>query len=296
MTATRSRAVCYTPTFSGGKAGNRYGGTAARAAPDAARDAHRGLRDPAARARRAAQIPGNPLNDLLALGQGIGPDAGQGADRRSRRRRRSTPRRARSAAPGVQARAGHPGPRARRLARPTACGATSTLIGHQGTSGGFKVLRYVDTAGPRVRVLRHRAAVPAQRAQPQQPAASASPCSTWPTRRTRSRPTADRAPDALAARVAEPQPEARPARGGQRQPGDLPGPRLDLRRHAGLPPPGAAVRPRRWRASATRAASRPTARRSTRPAPRRESITAIDVTNPKDPHVALAGQRSSPTA
>ena len=42
-----------------------------------------------------------------------------------------------------------------------------TVIGKSGSTGGFRVHRYVDRSGPRVRLLRHDAAVPDQRAQPE---------------------------------------------------------------------------------------------------------------------------------
>ena len=175
---------------------------------------------------------------------------------------------ARAVRAGLEARAGHPGPRARRLRRPAACTATSTCVAHQGTSGGFKVLRYVDTPGHECAFYDTALLFPLNALKLDAQRRSASPCSTWPTRAPDADRDAHRAADALAARVAEPQPQARAARRRARQPVDLPGPRLDLRRPRGLPPPGAAVRPRRSRGSATRAASRPTARRSTRPAPR----------------------------
>ena len=95
--------------------------------------------------------------------------------------------------------------------------------------------------------------------------------------------------DALAARVAEPQPEARAARGGApatRRP--TPGSSRSTT-SARTAATRCCSRPSRSRGSATRAASRPTARRSTRPAPRCESITAIDVTDPKHPHAVWQG-------
>ncbi len=93
----------------------------------------------------AAQIPGNPLNDLFALGKGSG----------------QTPTPAvvqNPAAPPVTAvpRAvcdadskPEPGIQGRVPAGSAANGlwCNASLISHQGTSGGFKVLRYVDAAG-----------------------------------------------------------------------------------------------------------------------------------------------------
>ena len=54
----------------------------------------------------------------------------------------------------------------------------TSLVGHHGDSGGYKALRFIDKAGPRVRVLRHDAAVPDQRADAVRAARPASPCST----------------------------------------------------------------------------------------------------------------------
>ena len=295
MTATRSRAVCYTPTFSGGKAGNRYGGTAARAAPDAARDAHRGLRDPAARARRAGADPGQPAERPARARPGIGADAGQGARSSSRRRRRSSrcraPTAGRAPSPSRTSRAACPP-----APRPTACGATSALIAHQGTSGGFKIAALRRPRRPRVRLLRHRAALPAQRGQPQQPG----------HRRRRARHgrpgapeadrPADRDPDAHAARVAEPQHGARPARGGQRQPGDLPGPGLALRRAPGLPRTRCCSSPSCWPASATRAGSPQDGRTFYATGTATQSITAIDVSNEQGPACRSGRATSGSTA
>jgi len=93
----------------------------------------------------AAQIPGNPLNDLLALGKGEG-------DKPAAATIQNPP------APPVE-----PAPRAQcdanakpepdiqgRVPAGTATNGlwcNAELISHHGTSGGFKVLRYVDAAG-----------------------------------------------------------------------------------------------------------------------------------------------------
>ena len=117
-----------------------------------------------------------------------------------------------------------------------------TLIGHQGTSGGFKVYRYVDdrraTTAPSTTRRCCSRSTPFNLAGPSLGVAvldmsdPAHPVQT---------DTLTGAADALAARVAEPQPEARPAGRGQRQPGHRTRARLDLRRPQRLPPPGAAV-------------------------------------------------------
>ena len=122
--------------------------------------------------------------------------------------------------------------------RPVVQRLTGRPPGHRGRVQGLPLRRHPR---PRVRLLRHDADVPAQRAQPGRRVG----------RRGRARhvqPGAPRAnghthddPDALAARVTEPQPQARPAGRGQRQPHDGARVRLDLRRPRGLPPPRAAV-------------------------------------------------------
>src|SRR3954447_21425732 len=93
----------------------------------------------------AAQGPVGPLNDLLALGQG----GGQTPDK--------VPVQKPSAPPYAATPQGRCGPGSKpepgiqgRVPEGSAtqglwCNAT--LLGHQGTSGGFKVLRYTDTAG-----------------------------------------------------------------------------------------------------------------------------------------------------
>ena len=93
----------------------------------------------------AAQIPGNPLNDLLALGQGTGQTPAKAAVQTPDAPPVTAVPRAQCDAsskpePGVQGRV-------------PAGSATNglwcnvTLLSHQGTSGGFKTLRYVDAAG-----------------------------------------------------------------------------------------------------------------------------------------------------
>jgi hypothetical protein len=62
-----------------------------------------------------------------------------------------------------------------------------SLIAHQGTSGGFKTLRYVDPAGHECAYYDTALLYPLNAVNLNR--ASASSCSTCPTRRTRSRPT-----------------------------------------------------------------------------------------------------------
>ena len=209
-----------------------------------------------------------PLNDLLALGAGRRPEAGQG--RRSQRRAEPPLRRhaARAVRAGLEARAGHPGPRARRARPPSGLRCNVKLVGHQGTSGGFKVLRYIDTAGHECAFYDTALLFPI----------NAIKLDTTSRRRRRARHVgpgapgadrhADRAADALAARVAQPQPAGAgcsPRCSATRRPTRAWSRSTTSSRTAAT---RCCSRPRWSRGSATRAASRPTARPSTRPAPR----------------------------
>jgi LVIVD repeat len=86
-----------------------------------------------------------PLNDLLALGQGTGQQPAQVATvRRAEPPQVATPRA--QCGPGSTPEPGIQG----RVPAGSATGGLScsvSLVAHQGTSGGFKVLRYVDPAG-----------------------------------------------------------------------------------------------------------------------------------------------------
>jgi hypothetical protein len=93
----------------------------------------------------SAQLPGNPLNDLFALGQGSGQTPTQAAVQDPAAPPVEATPRAQCGAgakpePGIQGRV------------PAGSGQDGlwcnvTLLSHQGTSGGFKTLRYVDDAG-----------------------------------------------------------------------------------------------------------------------------------------------------
>jgi hypothetical protein len=91
------------------------------------------------------QMPGNPLNDLLALGEG----SGQTPDKAPIQ---ELPGPAMDAVPRAHCGAGSK-PEPDIQGRVPAGAATGglwcnvDLLAHQGTSGGFKVLRYVDPAG-----------------------------------------------------------------------------------------------------------------------------------------------------
>jgi hypothetical protein len=92
-----------------------------------------------------AQMPGNPLNDLLALGEG----SGQSPDKAPIQ---EPPVPSMDAVPRAHCGAGSK-PEPDIQGRVPAGAATDglwcnvSLLAHQGTSGGFKVLRYVDPAG-----------------------------------------------------------------------------------------------------------------------------------------------------
>jgi hypothetical protein len=93
----------------------------------------------------AAQLPGNPLNDLLALGEGEGQAP-------ARAELQKPPAPAVQAAPRAKCDAAsrpEPGVQGRVPAGAAEDGlwCNVSLVAHHGTSGGFKVLRYVDKAG-----------------------------------------------------------------------------------------------------------------------------------------------------
>jgi hypothetical protein len=93
----------------------------------------------------SAQIPGNPLNDLFALGQGSGQTPDKVAVQTPPAPKVEAVPRA-TCGPGAK-------PEPDVQGRVPAGSATDglwcnvKLLAHQGTSGGFKVLRYVDPAG-----------------------------------------------------------------------------------------------------------------------------------------------------
>src|SRR3954451_14905909 len=92
-----------------------------------------------------AQGPVGPINDLAALGQGFG----QTPDKVPTLRRAEPPLKATPRAqcgPGARP---EPGIQGRVPAGSADAGlwCNLTMLSHQGTSGGFKVLRYVDAAG-----------------------------------------------------------------------------------------------------------------------------------------------------
>src|SRR5437764_5285820 len=101
---------------------------------------------PAAAAR--GQLP-NPLNDLLALGQGGGQTPAKVAVQQNPEPPLTASPRA-VCGPGSHPLAGVQGRvPASAIATAPAGGYTCnmTLVGHQGQSGGFKVLRYTDKQG-----------------------------------------------------------------------------------------------------------------------------------------------------
>ena len=184
------------------------------------------------RAARASQRPVRPRPGRRGL-------AGSGAGRPSRRAAvRRHP--AGAVRPRLAAAAGRGRTRSRRVGEgwPVVQRRVGRPPGHRGRVQGLPLRRQPR---PRVRLLRHHADVPAQRAQPGRRVAGGrrarhvGPGASAPDRH------ADDHPDALAARVAEPQPQARAAGRGQWQPRDGARVRIHLRRAFGLPPPRAAV-------------------------------------------------------
>ena len=197
---------------------------------------------------------------------GRGPDPRQGADRPARRAA------ARGHATGevrarISSRARCRRPRARGVGRqrPVVQHDRDRPPGHLGRLQGVSLRR---PAGPRVRVLRHGAAVSDQRHQRRRTVARRR--GARHERSVASGPDrhADRAADDDAARVAEPQ-HRRVACWRRSTATQPPSPgwsrSTTCTPTAGTP---CSTRPRSWRASATRAGSRPTARPSTRRAPR----------------------------
>ena len=160
-----------------------------------------------------------PPTDLLALGLGIGqtPPA-VAVQHNPEPPLEATPRAV--CGPGSHPLGGHAGSRSG-LCDQFADGANGywcnlTLISHQGQSGGFKVLRYIDRAGARMRLLRHGAAVPDQRAAAVGPVARRRRARHVRLRTSRPDRDADLAADDVPARVAEPEPAPRAARRGAR--------------------------------------------------------------------------------
>jgi hypothetical protein len=94
--------------------------------------------------RGDAQVPG-PLNDLGALGQGTG----QTPDKQPKQRNPEPPLVATPRAKCLPGSKPEPGIQGRVPNGSAASGLTCnvSLVSHQGTSGGFKVYRYVDTQG-----------------------------------------------------------------------------------------------------------------------------------------------------
>ena len=250
-------------------------------------DARHRRRVRAAGARRERRA--RPLNDLLALGQGGGQTPARPPSRARRAAARS-PRRARMragvASPSPGSRAACPPAR-----RPSGLTATSTLVAHQGTSGGFKVLRYVDAAGHEcafydtallfplnaLKLDTHSLGVAVlDMSDPAHPVQTAT-LTELPMLSPHESLNLNPARGLLAAVLGNPV--------------DLPGPGLDLRRPRRTAATRCCSPPSRSRGSATRAASRPTARRSTRRAPAIEVDHRGRRDRPEGPARRLAGQR-----
>ena len=182
-----------------------------------------------------------PLNDLLALGQGGRPDAGPGADPAAGRAaagcRRRAPSAGRARSPSRASRAACPPARP-----PSGLHCNVDLRLPPGHVGRLQGLRYVDTHGRECAFYDTALLFPLNALKLDGDVAGRRRARHVRPRARRCRPRrSPSSPMLVAARVAEPQRQARPARGGDRQPVDLPGARLDLRRPRGLPAPGAAV-------------------------------------------------------
>ena len=89
--------------------------------------------------------------------------------------------------PGSKPEPGIPG-RVPKGSAPSGLRCNTELVAHQGTSGGFKVLRYVDTAGHECAFYDTALLSPINALNLDPARRSAWPCSTCPIRPTRSRP------------------------------------------------------------------------------------------------------------
>ena len=209
------------------------------------------------------QLP--QLNDLFALGEGEGQEPAKAPVQTNPEPPLVATPRADCVSggkrePGVQGRVPEG-------SNPDGFSCNADVIGRAGNSGGFKVHRYVDRAGHECAFYDTALAVPDQRRQAWTGPPAASRCWTCRTRRKPVETARLTEPaDALAARVAGAEHQARAAGRGGGQPVDVSRAGVDLRRQPGLPQAGAPVDLARRPSSATRAASPRTAAPSTPPA------------------------------
>ena len=226
--------------------------------------------------------PAAPAERPVRAQQGRGPEAGEG--RRCRRNPEpplvATPRAncvsGGKREPGIQGRipAG---------AADNGLSCNTTLIGRAGQLGRVQGPPLRGPRRPRVRLLRHRAAVPDQRASALDGTSGGVAVLDMsnPAKPVRDG-QADRAAHAQPARVAGAEHQARPAGGGAGQPLDLPRPGVDLRRQPGLPQAGAPVHLLVARLGHESGFSED-GKTFYATSHRHESISAIDVTDPKHP-------------
>ena len=207
-------------------------------------------------AQALAHGPAGPLDDLLAVGQGFG----QTPDPVPTVKREAPPF---AAAPRARCdSASRPEPDIQ--GRVPAGSATDglwcnvRLLSQHGTSGGFKVFRYVDRAGRECAYYDTALLFPLNAFNLNSSGLGVTVLDMSDPRAPGADRHADRPGDALAARVAQPQRAARAAGRGQQQPGRDRGPGVDLRPARRLPAPRAAVEPAR---RAVRARERLRARR-----------------------------------
>ena len=140
-------------------------------------------------AAKAIGLP-PPVNDLLALGQGLGqtPAKAPVVDRAEPPLSAQAPPRC---GPGARPEPGIDG----RVPAGSGNGGlwcNLTLVSHQGTSGGFKVFRYFDSHGHVCAFYDTALLFPTNAINLMGPPRSASRCSTCLTRRIRFRPTRSR--------------------------------------------------------------------------------------------------------
>jgi hypothetical protein len=231
------------------------------------------------------------VNDLLALGQGFGQTPAEVPIVR----RAEPPLTAEAAPrcdpgsrpePGVDGRV--PASAIYSGAAAAGCWCNLTEIAHQGHSGGFKVFRYVDTQGHVCAFYDTALVYPLNALRLTRLLAGGGGAGHVRPRAPDPDGDAHFAADALAARIAQPEPALRVAGGGARQSRDLSRARVDLRRARRLPAPGAGLD---RGGGAVRARERICADGGAFYAAGTavNELTAIDVTDPKHPHPIWVG-------
>ena len=283
----------------------RPSGASSRAEPLASapmRDTLAAVLAPARRPRRPPpRTPAEPERDsplMRLFGQQRPRRRSSAARRRARRAVTAPPR---DAARRRAARGRTPSPACRAATPADAPGredgfrCNTELVGHVASARRLQGPALRRQGRPRVRLLRHDAALPAQRRQPvrRRPTGVAVLDMSDPANPVRT-DTLVTPGDADAARVARAQPEARAARRGHRQPDRLPGHRRHLRRQRGLPPPGPAVERGRPGGFGHESGFAPDGNTFYSTSIGTGDVTAIDVTDPKAPKVVWRRQLPLP--